>query len=173
MPILTRIVLLSVLMLPLASAEPSQVGQWTGLTAWSFTRPTTFPAGETFFYAAVYNPTTGIVTRLNNSAHDMFYAGLATTGDVRIIASGGGTDVRTTSTFGVISKYAKSWVRLGDMLSGRWYNSSITLPSGNLMTMWGRSGGTLTETFNQNHCCPKQLENGRHVLQTWVLSRWN
>lgn len=59
-------------------------------------------------------------------------------------------DVRTTSTFGVISKYAQSWARLGDMLSGRWYNSSITLPSGNLMTMWGRSGGTLTETFNQN-----------------------
>ena len=109
------------------------------------------PVGETFSYAAVYNPTTGIVTRLNNSAHDMFYAGLATTGDGRIIASGGGTDVRATSTFGVISKYAQSWARLGDMLSGRWYNSSITLPSGNLMTMWGRSGGTLTGILQPKH----------------------
>ncbi len=164
----TRLALLSVLTLPLASAQPSQVGQWTSLTSWPFvpislahlsdgrivawssTRPTTFPAGETFSYAAVYDPTTGQITSLNNTAHDMFCAGLASTGDGRIIASGGGADVRTTSTFGIIPKYAQSWARLGDMLSGRWYNSSITLPSGNLMTMWGRSGGTLTETFNQN-----------------------
>ena len=36
------------------------------------------------------------------------------------------------------------------MLSGRWYNSSVALPDGNLMTMWGRAGGMLTELFNQN-----------------------
>ena len=36
------------------------------------------------------------------------------------------------------------------MLSGRWYNTSVTLPNGNLLTMWGRAGGTLTEIFDQN-----------------------
>ncbi len=149
-------------------AQPSQVGQWTSLlnwpfipvsvahladgrlVAWSSTRTTTFPAGDTFSYAAVYDPATGQITALNNTAHDMFCAGLATTGDARIIASGGGADVRTTSSFPMTSRQPQSWSRHGDMVARRWYNSSITLPSGNVMTMWGRTAGTLTEVFNQS-----------------------
>jgi cytochrome c peroxidase len=162
-----RLVLLFLVSVFVTYAQPSQVGQWTSLlnwpfipvsvahladgrlVAWASTRPTAFPAGETFSYAAVYDPVTGQITPLNNTAHDMFCAGLASTGDGRIIASGGGADVRTTSTFPITSRQPQTWSRLSDMLARRWYNSSITLPTGNLLTMWGRSAGTLTETFDQ------------------------
>ena len=80
----------------------------------------------------------------------MFCTGMAQTGDGRIIASGGGANVRTTSTIGMIPRWSQNWSQLGDMLSGRWYNTSVTLPNGNLLTMWGRAGGTLTEIFDQN-----------------------
>jgi cytochrome c peroxidase len=147
--------------------QVNQTGQWAPMVNWPFipvsiahmadgriyawasTRPTSFPAGDPYTYAAIYDPASGQITSLHNTAHDMFCAGLAQTGDGRVIASGGGADVRTTSTIGMIPRWSQNWTRLGDMLSGRWYNSSIALPSGNLLTMWGRSGGTLTETFNQ------------------------
>ena len=152
----------------LGYSQPSQVGQWTGLlnwpfipvsvahlsdgrlVAWASTRPTTFPAGDTFSYAAIYDPATGQISALNNTAHDMFCAGLASTGDGRIVASGGGSDVRTTSSFPMTTRQPQTWSRQWDMLARRWYNSSITLPTGNVLTMWGRTAGTLTELFNQN-----------------------
>jgi cytochrome c peroxidase len=119
------------------------------IVAWASTRPNEFPAGETFTYAAVYDPSTGQITALNNTAHDMFCAGLAQTGDGRVLASGGGADVRTTSAIGITQRWPQTWSRLGDMTGRRWYNTSVTLPSGNVLTMWGRSGGTLTELFDQ------------------------
>jgi hypothetical protein len=150
MPMLRRLFLYSLLASGALLGQPSQIGQWTSLVTWPFipvsvahladgriiawasTRPTTFPAGETFSYAAIYNPATGQITALNNTAHDMFCAGLASTGDGRIIAPGGGADVRTTSSFGMTPKMSQAWARLGNMLAGRWYNSSLALPSGNL-----------------------------------------
>ncbi len=87
---------------------------------------------------------------LDPSSASQTLCSVCSTGDGRIISSGGGADVGATSTFGIIPKWAQSWGRLGDMLSGRWYNSSIALPTGSLLTMWGRSGGTLTENFNEN-----------------------
>ena len=152
----------------MATAQVNQTGQWTPLLTWPFvpiaiahladgrvvawasTQTTTFPVGATFTYAAIYDPNTGVITALNNTAHDMFCTGMAQTGDGRIIASGGGANVRTTSTIGMIPRWSQNWSQLGDMLSGRWYNTSVTLPNGNLLTMWGRAGGTLTEIFDQN-----------------------
>ena len=163
-----RSILLALFSLTVLNAQVSQTGQWAPMVNWPFipvsvahladgrvlawasTLPNSFPAGATFTYAGIYDPVTGQITTLNHTSHDMFCAGLATTGDGRIIAPGGGADVRTTSIFGMIPRWSQNWTRGGDMLAGRWYNSSVALPDGNLMTMWGRSGGMLTELFNQN-----------------------
>lgn len=103
-----RYLLIALFSITILSAQVAQTGQWAPLVTWPFvpvsvahladgrvlawasTQPTTFPAGATFTYAAIYDPASGQITSLNHTAHDMFCAGLATTGDGRIIASGGG-----------------------------------------------------------------------------------
>jgi galactose oxidase len=114
------------------------------LIGWSSTQPQGFPPGATFTHAGIYDPAAGTITPLNNIQHDMFCAGMAQSGDGRMVAAGGGADVRTTSIIGISSRWGASWSSAGDMLSGRWYNTAVTLPSGNIFTMWGRSGGTLS-----------------------------
>ncbi|MBM3757085.1 MAG: DUF1929 domain-containing protein [Acidobacteria bacterium] len=168
----TRIIGIAALCLAgtaIAFAQVQQTGQWAPIVNWPFvpigvthladgrivgwasTQTTTFPAGATFTHAAIYDPATNTITSMNKTQHDTFCAGLATTGDGRIILSGGGADVRTTSVLGMLPRWNQSgWTRLNDMINGRWYNSSITMNDGNILTMWGRSGGTLTEIFSQS-----------------------
>ena len=88
-----RYLLFATLSLTTLLAQVSQTGQWAPLVNWPFvpvsvahladgrvlawasTQPTTFPAGATFTHAAIYDPTTGQITTLNHTSHDMFCAG--------------------------------------------------------------------------------------------------
>ena len=57
---------------------------------WASTRPTTFPAGETFTYSTIFDPRTNTFTDLPNIKHDMFCAGVASLADGPFLVSGGG-----------------------------------------------------------------------------------
>ncbi|MDX1979231.1 MAG: Ig-like domain-containing protein [Bryobacteraceae bacterium] len=120
------------------------------IVSWASTRPTTFPAGATFTYAAVFNPNTNAINELNNLKHDMFCAGIATSADGRIIAAGGGATIRTTSFIGMSDVWGQYWVQSGNMNQGRWYNTSVTLPDGNILTWWGRGGNGVAEIWDAN-----------------------
>lgn len=118
------------------------------IVGWASTRTTSFPAGETYTHAALYDPATGTFTNLPNVKHDMFCAGMASTADGRIVASGGGADVRTTSFLGMTSRWGQNWVQAGNMNQGRWYNTSLMLPDKRILTWWGRAANGVAEIFN-------------------------
>ena len=117
------------------------------IVTWASTRPTTFPAGETFTYSTIFDPRNNTFTDLPNLKHDMFCAGVASLADGRFLASGGGADVRTTS---IMSRTAAnpSWTQSGNMNQGRWYNSSVSLPDGRILTWWGRNANGVAEIFD-------------------------
>ena len=82
--------LLLTLLLPVLEGQVNQTGQWAPMVNWPFvpvsiahlsdgrvvawasTQTTSFPAGATFTYAAIYDPASGQITNLNHTAHDMF-----------------------------------------------------------------------------------------------------
>ncbi|MBY0502834.1 MAG: RICIN domain-containing protein [Bryobacteraceae bacterium] len=117
------------------------------IVTWASTRPTTFPAGETFTYSTIFDPRTNTFTDLPNLKHDMFCAGVASLADGRFLASGGGASVRTTS---IMSRTAANptWIQSGNMNQGRWYNSSVSLPDGRILTWWGRDANGVAEIFD-------------------------
>jgi len=170
MSLVFRVCLLFSVLLPALEGQGSQTGQWAPLVSWPFvpvsiahlsdgrvvawasTQPISLPSGPTSTYAAIYDPLTGQIGNLNHTAHDMFCAGMASTGDGRIIVSGGGADVRTTSTIGLIPRWPETWRRMGDMVSRRWYNSSVALdPAG----------------VQFSHIMPRYLIDGRTCHQLW------
>ena len=117
------------------------------VVTWASTRTTTFPAGETFTYATIFDPKTNTFTDLPNIQHDMFCAGTASLADGRFIVSGGGASVRTTS---VMSRTVAnpSWSQSGQMNQGRWYNTSVMVPDGRVLTWWGRDANGIAEIYN-------------------------
>ena len=114
---------------------------------WASTRPTTSPAGETFTYSTIFDPRTNTFSDLPNIKHDMFCAGLASLADGRFLASGGGATISTTSLMSRTTANP-SWSQSGNMNQNRWYNSSVTLPDGRILTWWGNGANGVGEIYN-------------------------
>lgn len=104
-----------------------------------------FPSGPEFTYAAVWNPATGAFTEINNNRHDMFCGGVASLPDGRILINGGRTCNRWSSVFDWRSN---QWLPIQDMNDGRWYNTSLPLPDGQVFTASGTNGERTLERWN-------------------------
>lgn len=121
--------------------ERQQLGEWSSVIAWPHipVSAANLPDGRVLTWASwtdddfgggpaetvahVWDPVSGSFSDVFNDFHDMFCAGVAILEDGRVVASGGGSTVRTTSTFDFESD---SWTRHEDMNKSRWYNTSLS-----------------------------------------------
>jgi galactose oxidase len=93
-------------------------------------------------FTATFDPGDDSVSEwlVTETKHDMFCPGTALLSDGRLMVNGGGPYIATTSLY---SSADNTWTNTGSMNRKRWYNSSITLPDGNVFTLGGitASGG--------------------------------
>ncbi len=118
------------------------------LLTFASNRRTTFPAGVEFTYAATWDPRTGTFVEYNHPTHDMFCAGIVMLPDGRVFVNGGRNEVVRASVF---DWRTNQWTRIQDMNGGRWYNTSVALPDGQVWTVTGSGTGSATsERWNQS-----------------------
>ncbi|MCF7784919.1 MAG: putative Ig domain-containing protein [Prosthecobacter sp.] len=110
---------------------------------------TTFPDGPQFTYAAVWDPATGLFTEINNGRHDMFCGGLSFLQDGRLLVSGGNGINGRTALASLFDWRTNEWVPAQTMADGRWYNTSISLPNGEVLTAGGNGGSNGNGTIEQ------------------------
>ncbi len=146
--------------------ECSTLGQWSSVIAWTPHVPvsaanlpdgriltfasnkrTTFPVGPEFTYAATWNPATGQFQELNHGTHDMFCGGITLMPDGRVFVNGGRN---TTSRSSVFDWRNNTWARVADMTAGRWYNTTVSLPNGQVWTVSGSGGSYTAERWAPN-----------------------
>jgi galactose oxidase len=81
------------------------------------------------------NPGNVVVKTITNTVHNMFCPGTAFLPDGRLVVSGG-DDVRTDAN-SIYNPATDAWSRAGAMHQQRWYNTSISLPDGRILTLGG------------------------------------
>jgi YVTN family beta-propeller protein len=143
-------------------------GNWSGVIPWTPHIPTsaallpdgrlltfasnqrtTFPDGPQFTFAAVWDPATSLFTEINNGRHDMFCGGLSLLQDGRLLVSGGNGINGTTALTSLFDWRTNEWVPAQTMADGRWYNTSISLPNGEVLTAGGNGGANGNGTIEQ------------------------
>ena len=89
-------------------------------------------------YTSVFNTATGEVDEflITETQHDMFCPGTVMLSDGRILVNGGGSTVTSTSIYDFRTD---TWTRIEDMNIRRWYNTSMTLGDGRVITWGGNS----------------------------------
>lgn len=151
-----------------APAERVSLGQWSEVIPWTPHIPvsaalladgrlltfasnqrTTFPDGPQFTYAAVWDPATGTFAEINNPRHDMFCGGLALLQDGRLLVNGGNGIMGTTALSSLFDWRTNQWSAAQAMPEGRWYNTSLALPNGEVLTAGGNGGGNGAGTMDQ------------------------
>ncbi|MDZ4401118.1 Ig-like domain-containing protein [Prosthecobacter sp.] len=149
-------------------AQYATMGNWSAIIPWSPHIPvsaallpngrlltyasnqrTTFPDGPQFTYAAVWDPATGLFTEFNNGRHDMFCGGLALLQDGRLLVNGGNGILGTNALASLFDWRTNAWTAAQSMPDGRWYNTSVALPNGEVFTASGNGGGSGTGTTDQ------------------------
>jgi hypothetical protein len=149
-------------------AEYSTLGNWSPVIPWDPHIPvsaalladgrlltfasnqrTSFPDGPQFTYAAVWDPATGVFTELNNPRHDMFCGGLSQLQDGRVMVNGGNGILGTTALASLFDWRTNEWSAAQTMPEGRWYNTSVALPGGEVFTAGGAGGDSGTGTTDQ------------------------
>lgn len=102
-------------------------------------------------YTTIFNPATNEVQEelVVSTNHDMFCPGIAMLSDGRLFVNGGGPDSPRTSIFDFRTN---QWSNAQDMNIGRWYNTSVTLPDGNVFTLGGNRS-------SENRTAPGELWN--------------
>ncbi|MGK0270573.1 MAG: YVTN family beta-propeller protein [Cocleimonas sp.] len=125
---------------------------------------TGFPAGPEFTYAATWNPATNAFVENNHNSHDMFCGHLSMLEDGRIFINGGRNHVKTTSVF---DYRTNSWQNVDQMNRGRWYPTTVALPTGSVLTAIGSNGGQYPELWTEGQGW-KSLTGAN--LQTPILS---
>ena len=146
-----------------AAVEPADCitsGAWGGVISWTPHIPvsaanlpdgriltfasnqrTTFPSGVEFSYAATWDPATGQFQEFNHNSHDMFCGGITLMPDGRVMVNGGRNETPFASVFDWRNN---TWTRVQSMNGGRWYNTSVSLPNGNVFTATGSGTGVNT-----------------------------
>ena len=104
------------------------------IITWSATGTENFGGKKTFTHSSVFDPTTELFSDSDNPVHNNFCAGIAMLPDGRPFAAGGGATVTTTSVY---DSATNTWSLIDDMAFPRWYATSTTLPSGQVLTNLG------------------------------------
>ncbi len=143
------------------------------LLTFASNRRTTFPTGVEFTYAATWDPATGQFVEYNHPTHDMFCGGIVMLPDGRVLVNGGRNEVVRASTF---DWRTNQWTRVQDMNGGRWYNTSVALPDGQVWTVTGNgTGGGTAERWNQTTGWNvlTGIPWGNVLLEAGYITRWH
>ena len=143
------------------------------LLTFASNRRTTFPSGVEFTYAATWDPATGQFVEYNHPTHDMFCGGIVMLPDGRVLVNGGRNEVVRASTF---DWRTNQWTRVQDMNGGRWYNTSVALPDGQVWTVTGNgTGGGTAERWNQTTGWNilTGIPWGNVLLEPGYINRWH
>ncbi len=119
------------------------------LLTYASNQRTSFPDGPQFTYAAVWDPAAGLFTEINNGRHDMFCGGLSLQQDGRLLVNGGNGVSGTTALASLFDWRTNEWIPAQSMADGRWYNTSLALPNGEVMTGSGNGGDNGNGTIEQ------------------------
>jgi hypothetical protein len=136
-----------------AGSQAALVGQWQlvdlpsipiaaaalpngKLVTWSSDQKLTFNGGLGQTNTVLFDPQTLSASDIlvTNTSHDMFCPGVALLADGSVFVNGGGVTVSNSSRYNAESA---SWKREAPMFQPRWYNSSVTLPNGDVFTLGG------------------------------------
>ncbi|MGH0035047.1 MAG: putative Ig domain-containing protein [Myxococcota bacterium] len=98
-----------------------------------------FPQGPEFSYAAVFDPSDGSFVEIPHPAHDMFCASLVMLEDGHVFVSGGRNQADSPWT-SLFDFRTDSWIPIEDMNRGRWYPTSVALPTGQVFIAVGIGG---------------------------------
>ena len=96
--------------------------------------------------ASIYNPLTGVFEDAGHSGHNMFCAGISMLPDGRIFLAGGGVSVSTVSVF-----EDNRFREIESMAMARWYPTSTTLPSGQVLTSLGTTASGNSELWTDGY----------------------
>lgn len=110
------------------------------VVGWSSQTPDTFTGKEENTHGTIYDPLTNSFTSTNSSSHDMFCAGVSMLEDGSVFIAGGGQTVSSTSLFS-----NGAFNEIDPMVLTRWYPTSTTLSSGQVLT----SLGTLAAPYSE------------------------
>jgi YVTN family beta-propeller protein len=116
------------------------------ILTWAASQKTSFPGGADFTYASTWNPSTHYFIANNNTHHDMFAGHFALLEDGRLLVNGGNNIDRITSIF---DYKTSTWLKSDNTHRGRWYPTSVALPSGEVFTSLGTGGGRYPEVWTE------------------------
>ncbi len=149
---------------PARALDRNVGGEWSGIIQWphvavsmanlpdgriltySSNERDRFPRGPEFSYAAVYDPETGQIVEIPHPAHDMFCASLVMLEDGSVFISGGRNQADSPWT-SLFDFRTNSWIPIQDMNRGRWYPTSVALPSGQVFIAVGIGGANHPEVW--------------------------
>jgi len=138
---------------------PATVGQWSLGPVWDITpiNMLVLPSGKVMFYpgytiygddARMWDPATNTLTSLAKAGYDLFCSGHSFLTDGTILISGGtvtnSTNVGLTNA-SIYNPVTNVWTRTQDMQAGRWYPSSTTTATGDVLVLTGRTDANQTE----------------------------
>jgi DNA-binding beta-propeller fold protein YncE len=124
-----------VLSWPLIAVSMANLPDGRVLT-WSGSERTTWPTTEQT-YSATWDPETGVFQEIFHDGHNMFCAHLAMTEEGQVFVNGGRN--QTNSPWTSLFDYRDNqWTQIENMATGgRWYPTTLALPSGAVMTNMG------------------------------------
>jgi len=96
---------------------------------------------------SIFNPLTHTFEDAGYSGHNMFCAGISMLPDGQVFLAGGGLHVSSVSTFNRDSQFSE----IDSMAMARWYPTSTTLPSGQVLTSLGTTASGFSELWTDGH----------------------
>jgi hypothetical protein len=145
-----------------AQADPSVVGQWSGVLSWPIIAIHThvLPNGKVLLWdrdggnnARIWDPAANTFTRVPLPSVNLFCSAHSFLPDGRLLVSGGhiedGVGMKTASIFDFRTN---TWSQGPVMNDGRWYPSNVTLPNGEIVVTSGnmdnnRGGNPFPQVF--------------------------
>lgn len=111
---------------------------------WASNELTSFPVQDQMTYSSVFDPQSRSFVDMNNSRHDMFCAGISMLPDGSILASGGNPTLQHSSIFSLDDG---GWSTAPYMNQTRWYGTSLSLPSGEVMATFAKQANEIPEIY--------------------------
>ncbi|MCI0569760.1 MAG: DUF1929 domain-containing protein [Myxococcaceae bacterium] len=135
-----------------AGAQPSEVGEWSGVLPWTDTgtHVVLLPTGKVLTWSEfnpesynLWDPVTGTHTEAPDVGYNAFCSGHTLMADGGVLVAGGHIESNVgLPNASVYDPFTNTWERLPDMNAGRWYPNTTSLPNGEVLVIAGTATGS-------------------------------